>query len=90
MKIIVAGCPKTGTKSINAALKQLGYEVYDFVEHLYFLEKEWAGIFKDGWNENTFYEMYKSVDAAVDLPTSLFWEPLHEAFPDAKVRKYVA
>lgn len=86
MKIIVAGCPKTGTKSVNAALKRLGFSVFDFVEHLYCLEEEWGAVFSQGWDEDTFRKMYEDVDAAVDLPASLFWEQIHEAFPDAKVR----
>ena len=34
MKIICVGFPKTGTKSMAAALRQLGYSVNDFPEHL--------------------------------------------------------
>ena len=35
MKIICVGFPKTGTKSMAAALRQLGFAVNDFPEHLY-------------------------------------------------------
>ena len=35
MKIIYAGFPKTGTKSMASALRQLGYTVNDFPEHLH-------------------------------------------------------
>ena len=35
MKIICAGFPKTGTKSMATALRQLGYTVNDFPEHLH-------------------------------------------------------
>ena len=35
MKIICAGFPKTGTKSMASALRQLGYNVNDFPEHLH-------------------------------------------------------
>ena len=34
MKIICAGFPKTGTKSMAAALRELGYSVHDFEEHV--------------------------------------------------------
>ena len=34
MKIICAGFPKTGTKSMANALASLGYSVHDFEEHL--------------------------------------------------------
>ena len=32
MKFICAGYPKTGTKSVSAALRQLGYNVADYIE----------------------------------------------------------
>ena len=35
MKIICAGFPKTGTKSMATALRQLGFAVNDFPEHLH-------------------------------------------------------
>ena len=34
MKIIGAGFPKTGTKSLALALRDLGYTVHDFEEHM--------------------------------------------------------
>jgi len=34
MKILVASYVKTGTKSMSAALRILGYEVYDVTEHV--------------------------------------------------------
>ena len=34
MKIICAGFPKTGTKSMATALRDLGFSVHDFEEHL--------------------------------------------------------
>ena len=37
MKVIVAGFSKTGTKSMCAALRELGYKVYDVEEHFRFL-----------------------------------------------------
>ena len=34
MKVICAGFPKTGTKSMHRALEELGYSVHDIEEHL--------------------------------------------------------
>ena len=35
MKVICAGLPKTGTKSLSAALSQLGYRnIHDHEEHM--------------------------------------------------------
>ena len=39
MKLVCAGMQKTGTKSMAAALRILGYIVHDVFEQ-YFLEKE--------------------------------------------------
>ena len=33
MKVIYAGYSKCGTKTMRAALTELGYEVYDFMEN---------------------------------------------------------
>ena len=87
MKVIFAGFSKTGTKSMNSALTELGYNVYDFIDHFWYHEKYWTKIFKDGGNILDFQEMYKNVDAVVDMPAFLFWKEISEAFPDAKVFK---
>ena len=85
MKVIVAGFSKTGTKTMNFALTQLGYKVYDLVDHFWFHEKFWVKIFKDGGTIEDFKEMYRDVDAVVDVPACVFWEEIAQAFPDAKV-----
>nr|XP_039274163.1 uncharacterized protein LOC120348108 isoform X2 [Styela clava] len=85
MKVIVAGLPKTGTKSMSAALKKLGYNVYDFLENLYYLENEWEKIFKNKYDKGLFQKMYDNVDAVADLPACHFWEEIHRDFPDAKI-----
>nr|CAB3262225.1 uncharacterized protein LOC100178838 [Phallusia mammillata] len=88
MKIIVASFPKTGTKSLNAALTILGYRVYDFLEHAYYHNKEWLEILSKGCREQTvemFRKMYKDIDVVLDLPACYFWEEILEAFPEAKI-----
>ena len=37
MKVICAGFPKTGSKSCSTALRQLGYNVADYMETAEFL-----------------------------------------------------
>ena len=86
MKIIVAGFSKTGTKSMVSALEGLGYQVYDWMDHFWYHEKEWRKIFSSGGCVEDFKQMYKNVDAVVDVPAYIFWEEIHQAFPDAKVR----
>ena len=85
MKVIVAGMSKTGTKTLHAALNELGYEVYDFIEHFWEHGKYWDKILTKGGSVQDFQEMYEDVDAVVDMPANAFWEDIHEAFPEAKV-----
>ena len=85
MKVIIAGFSKTGTKTLNAALTELGYEVYDFLDHFWYHGKDWMRIFQDGGNANNFKRMYENVDAVCDVPTFPFWEEIHKAFPESKV-----
>ena len=88
MKIIVAGFCKTGTKSVRAALEEFGYSVYDLADHFWYHRKEWGRIMSSGPGESIeiFREMYKDRDVVLDIPAFLFWEEIHHAFPEAKVR----
>ena len=85
MKIIVAGISKTGTKSMTLALKELGFNVYDYLEHYLFNGDDWINICTNGGTIEDFRRMHEGVDAVVDMPSWHFWEELHEAFPEAKV-----
>ncbi|XP_031571367.1 uncharacterized protein LOC116305565 [Actinia tenebrosa] len=84
MKLICAGLPKTGTKSIANALRILGYKVYDIDDQILHYMDEWLDLFNVG-KVPDFYSMFKDVDAVIDVPSNLFFEELMEAFPDAKV-----
>jgi len=86
MKVIVAGLPKTGTKSMNEALKILGYgTIYDYPENFQYLGNEWTRILTEGGSTEDFRRMYENVDACMDAPCCHYWEELHEAFPDSKI-----
>ena len=85
MKIICSGYQKTGTKSLAAALRLLGYNVFDFEEQFFYLGKDISQIFKNGWTVKDIQKIYKNVDVVIDLPSCILWEQLHEAFPEAKV-----
>ncbi|XP_078481862.1 uncharacterized protein LOC100176328 isoform X3 [Ciona intestinalis] len=85
MKVIVAGFSKTGTKTMQAALTELGYNVYDYMENFEFLEKEWKQICTVGGSTELFRKMYENVDAVTDLPGCAFWDEILKAFPDAKI-----
>ena len=85
MKVIVAGLPKTGTKTMHTALEILGYSVYDAPESFQFLYEDWMKIINEGGTKDDFHRMLKNVDACMDLPACHYWEQIHEAFPEAKV-----
>ncbi|XP_076822635.1 uncharacterized protein LOC143469006 [Clavelina lepadiformis] len=85
MKVICAGFPKTGTKTLYAALSDLGFAVFDFEENFLFYRQEWFQVLSEGSNEDVFKRMYKDVDAVTDLPACYYWKEIHQAFPDAKI-----
>ena len=85
MKVIVAGLPKTGTKTMHEALRLLGYSIYDYPENYWYLYDDWMKIFKEGGTVEDFRRMYENVDAIVDVPGCHYWEQIHEAFADSKV-----
>jgi len=85
MKVIYAGYSKCGTKTMNSALKELGYNVYDFMENYQYLGEDWNKIFTTGGTTDDFRRMFADVDAVTDIPGCFFWEEIHRAFPDAKI-----
>lgn len=70
---------------MNAALTQLGYNVYDAIENTVLLQDEYIKIFREGWTTDDFRKMYEDVDAVADVPACFFWDEIHKAFPDCKV-----
>ena len=86
MKVICAGYPKTGTKSLSAALTELGYRVFDYEEQFRYCGRRLQTLMDDGLQTQDIREMYEDVDVVIDIPSSGFWEEIHKAFPDAKVR----
>jgi len=85
MKVILAGLPKTGTKTMTFALRELGYTVYDLMEHYQYHREEWLKILTKGGSSSDFMEMYENVDVVADLPACGLWQEILKAFPDAKV-----
>ena len=85
MKVICAGFPKTGTKSMANALRRLGYSVHDFEEHLEFNLENYVDYIEGRVGEEVFHEMYKEVDCVVDMPACTLFNIIHKQFPDAKV-----
>ena len=86
MKVIFAGFSKTGTKTMADAFRVLGYTCYDSMEHYAYTGDDWLKIYEKGGSVDDFRRMFDGVDAVTDVPAAHFWEELHEAFPEAKVR----
>lgn len=86
MNIIVAGPPKTGTTSMCAALRRLGYVVYDSDEQIDLQLDDWYTILVRGEDPlQHLQRMYNHIEAVTDGPAYYFWEQLLALFPDAKV-----
>nr|CAB3261762.1 uncharacterized protein LOC100177270 [Phallusia mammillata] len=85
MKVILAGYPKTGTKTMAAVFTMLGYNNYDYLENYFYLHKEWLKIFDGSATNEDIRKMFGDVDALTDTPVCLYWEELHQAFPEAKI-----
>ena len=86
LKIIGAGLPRTGTSSLKFALEDLGFvkcyhmsELYKNLEHLEFWNHV---VHQDAVDWKTFFSDYQ---AAVDYPSSLFYQDLVQTYPNAKV-----
>ena len=62
MKVICAGLPKTGTKSLAAALRLLDYNVYDFPEQASYCMKEFIEALNVGLSEEDWREVLKGVE----------------------------
>lgn len=94
LTVIGAGFPRTGTKSIEAALTSVGHRIYDIrsiVENQH--ADRWVQAAKD-WKtkddlsgvENLLQEMEAmGYTATLDTPIFLFAEPLAQLRPQAKV-----
>jgi len=85
MKVILAGLPKCGTKTMVAAFEALGYEVCDVVENYEWFGDDWVKIFERGGTAEDFRRMYENIDVVTDTPMCHFWEEILEAFPDVKI-----
>lgn len=86
MQIIGAGFGRTGTKSLQKALNQLGFDncyhmtdLFTHPEHVHFWRKAHNGEVVE-WDK--LFEGYQSI---VDFPGSLYLDQLAEFYPEAKI-----
>ena len=86
MKIIGAGFGRTGTKSLQLALEQLGYNKCYHMEELLrdpSRVKYWSQAYKE---ENVEWDkLFEGYTAAVDFPVSMYYKQLADYYPDSKV-----
>ena len=59
MKVICAGFPKTGTKSLALALRHLGYSVHDYEEHLQYNLDHYLDYFQGRTDSSLLVEKYQ-------------------------------
>ncbi|XP_077968547.1 uncharacterized protein LOC144422694 [Styela clava] len=85
MKLICAGLPKTGTKTIAEALRILGYNVHDVFEQFMKDRELWDKIVNNTVTTEDYQRVLGDVDAVMDWPAVAVWEQIMDAFPDAKV-----
>ena len=86
MKVIGAGLPRTGTMSVQAALKQLGYRCY----HMQEVPREPGHL--RAWNDAVsgrttmdWHTLFRNYEATVDAPACFYYADLLRTFPGAKV-----
>jgi len=85
MQIICAGFPKTGTKSMAKALRELGYIVHDFEEHVDLHLDDYLDFLEGRKDSKDLMEAYGDVDAVVDQPVCTMWNVFYKHYPNAKV-----
>jgi len=86
LKVIGAGFGRTGTRSLKAALEELGFdrcyhmeEVIKNPGHL----KCWAEIMEGG--KPDWENLFKGYQSATDWPAAAYYRDLMVAYPDAKI-----
>jgi hypothetical protein len=86
MKIIGAGCPRTGTLSTHAALTELGLPCYHMAEVALHEEhtRAWHEFLVEG-KPMDWKRLFAPYEATVDAPAAFFYREILQAFPDAKV-----
>ena len=86
LKVIGAGYGRTGTKSLQLALEELGFDKCYHMEALFRNPKgvkHWEDAYKEQSTDwDSLFEGYQS---AVDFPASMYYKELSTHYPDAKV-----
>lgn len=86
MKIVGAGCPRTGTLSTHAALTRLGFPCYHMAEVAMHEEhtRAWYAFLVEK-KPMDWKALFANYQATVDAPAAFFYREILDVFPDAKV-----
>ena len=86
LKIIGAGYGRTGTKSMQLALQQLGFGPCYHMEALFLHPhgvKYWKEAYKTG--ETDWDALFDGYNSIVDFPGGMYYKEMANQYPDAKV-----
>lgn len=86
MKVIGAGFGRTGTKSLQLALEQLGFGKCYHMEELFRNPegvKQWKQAYEG--NSTDWDTLFKDYQSIVDFPGSIYFKELADFYPNAKV-----
>ncbi|KAL8807419.1 MAG: hypothetical protein Q9182_000758 [Xanthomendoza sp. 2 TL-2023] len=93
VKVLVMGMPRSGTMSLVAALKKLGYTPYDFIDRVLLghlslwtdaLRAKFLGQGKP-WGKTELDRVLKGFDCVLDSPCPFFTEEFLSAYPASLV-----
>ncbi|XP_077974837.1 uncharacterized protein LOC120329407 [Styela clava] len=85
MKILICGFSKTGSKTADEALRQLGFKVADPTLSCFTFGNEWNKIFDGKAIPSDLRRMYNKYDVISGIPVYFYWREFLEAFPDLKL-----
>lgn len=87
LSVIGTGLGRTGTESMRFALEELGYAPCHHMRQVYADDSQmrrWAEVVVAG-RAPDWERLFRGFLAAVDWPSVLYWRPLVQAYPKAKV-----
>jgi len=88
VKVICAGYPKTGTKSLHKALDTLGYEnIHDYLEHVDLYMDDYLDVLEGRKQVRHILDKYvvNKCDCLLDMPPCFLFESFFNRWPDVKV-----
>ncbi len=77
MKILGVGLSRTGTSSLNEALKILGFKSIRWEQQTPIMDDIVMGVTK-----NPNFKRFDHVDAVVDIPAAYYYKEIYNAYPD--------